>query len=210
MMTIADVLRPPFARPRAAEGATTAAGRRPQAASLAFDLALVLAASALIALSARVAMPLPLSPVPITGQTFAVLLVGAALGRWRGAAAVLAYLAEGAAGLPVFAGAHTGPSALVGPTAGYLFGFVPGAWLCGYLAERRWDRTVAGTAAAMLLGNVAIFAVALPWLARYVGDANVWALGFWPFLPGDAVKIGLAAAVLPLAWKWVGTRPAPR
>ena len=210
MITIADALRPPFARPSAAEGEPRAAVRAPRAASLAFDLALVLAGGALIALSARVAIPLPFSPVPITGQTFAVLLVGAALGRWRGAAAVLAYLAEGAAGLPVFAGAHTGPSALVGPTAGYLFGFVPGAWLCGYLAERGWDRTIAGTAAAMLLGNVAIFAVALPWLARYVGAANVWALGFWPFIPGDVVKIGLAAALLPLAWKWIGTRPAPR
>jgi biotin transport system substrate-specific component len=196
MMTIADVLRPSIARPRVA--------------SLAFDLALVLAGSALIALSAQVAIPLPFSPVPVTGQTFAVLLVGAALGRWRGAASVLAYLAEGAAGLPVFAGAHAGPAVLLGPTGGYLFGFVLGAWLCGHLAERGWDRTVRGTTAAMVLGNVVIFAVALPWLARYVGAANVWALGFWPFIPGDVVKIGLASALLPLAWKWIGTRPAPR
>lgn len=210
MTTLADVLRPAIARPRAVGSEPSAAARDSRAASLAFDLALVLAGSALIALSARVAIPLPFSPVPITGQTFAVLLVGAALGRRRGAAAVLAYLAEGAAGLPVFAGAHTGPAALVGPTGGYLFGFVPGAWLCGYLAERGWDRSVGGTIASMTLGNVAIFAVALPWLARFVGAANVWALGFWPFIPGDVMKIGLAAAVLPLAWKWVGTRPEPR
>jgi len=223
MTTLADVWRPAFAKPNAAagpEGAPSAAppshaarastARSSYAASLAFDLGLVLAGSALIALSARVAIPLPFSPVPITGQTFAVLFVAAALGRWRGAAAVLAYLAEGAAGLQVFAGVHTGPAVLLGPTGGYLFGFVPAAWLCGYLAERGWDRTVLGTLAAMILGNVVIFAVALPWLARFVGPANVWALGFWPFIPGDIVKIGLAAALLPLAWKWVGARSTPR
>lgn len=201
MTTLADVLRP------APAGASLDA-RRARTASLLFDLALVLAGSALIALSARVAFPLPFSPVPVTGQTFAVLLVGAVLGRWRGTAAVLAYLAEGAAGLPVFAGGLSGPAVLVGPTGGYLFGFVLGAWLCGYLAERGWDRHVGGTLASMVLGNIVIFAIALPWLARFVGGANVWAMGFWPFIPGDIVKIGLAAAVLPLAWKWIGKRAA--
>jgi biotin transport system substrate-specific component len=197
MTTLADVWRRAPAEPIAAG---------PRALSLAFDLALALAGSALIALSARVAIPLPFSPVPVTGQTFAVLLVGAALGRWRGAAAVIAYLAEGAAGLPVFAGAHTGPAVLLGPTGGYLLGFVPGAWLSGLLAEHGWDRRVGSTILSMILGNAAIFAVALPWLARYVGGSNVWALGFWPFVPGDVVKIGLAAAALPLAWKWLGRR----
>ncbi len=215
MTTLADVWRPGFARSHAVSGGARAASldprvttHDPRAASLVFDFALVLAGSALIALSARVAIPLPFSPVPITGQTFAVLLVGAALGRWRGAAAVVAYLTEGAAGLPVFAGTHSGPAALLGPTGGYLFGFVPAAWLCGFLAERGWDRSIVGTTAAMVLGNIVIFAIALPWLARYVGAANVWALGFWPFIPGDIVKIGLAAAALPLAWKWVGSRGA--
>lgn len=206
MTTLADALSPAFAQPRAAD----ALPRRAETArSLAYNAALVLLGSALIALSARVAIPLPFSPVPITGQTFAVLLVGTALGPWRGAAALLAYLAEGAAGLPVFAGIHTGPAALLGPTGGYLFGFVPAAWICGYLAERGWDRSVVGTVAAMILGNVAIFAVALPWLARFVGPGNVWALGFWPFIPGDVVKIALAAAALPLAWKWIGARNTP-
>ncbi len=197
MTTLADVWRPAPAEP-------IAAGPRARALSLAFDLALALAGSALIALSARVAIPLPFSPVPVTGQTFAILLVGAALGRWRGAAAVIAYLAEGAAGLPVFASAHAGPAVLLGPTGGYLLGFVPGAWLCGLFAEHGWDRRVGSTILSMILGNASIFAVALPWLARYVGGSNVWALGFWPFLPGDVVKIGLAAAALPLAWKWLG------
>jgi len=205
MTTLADALRPAFARPRAADPALSASAR---SLRLAYDLALVLLGSALIALSARVAIPLPFSPVPITGQTFAVLLVGAALGRWRGAAAVIAYLAEGAAGMPVFAGVNSGPAALLGPTGGYLFSFVPAAWLCGYLAERGWDRSVVGTIAAMILGNVVIFAVALPWLAHFVGAGKVWALGFWPFIPGDIVKIALAAAALPLAWKWVGAEGA--
>lgn len=205
MITLADALRPALARPQAGAHAPGASARTFQ---IAYDLTLVLLGSALIALSARAAIPLPFSPVPITGQTFAVLLVGAALGRWRGAAAVLAYLAEGAAGLPVFAGVSAGPATLVGPTGGYLFGFVPAAWLCGYLAERGWDRSVVGTLAAMVLGNVVIFAVALPWLARFTGAANVWALGFWPFIPGDVVKMALAAAALPLAWKWVGARGA--
>jgi biotin transport system substrate-specific component len=206
MTTLADALRPAFARPRAADGVPRQAET---ARTIVYDAGLVLLGSALIALSARIAVPLPFSPVPITGQTFAVLLVGAALGPWRGAAAILAYLAEGAAGLPVFAGVHTGPAALFGPTGGYLFGFIPAAWICGYLAERGWDRSVWGTVAAMVLGNVAIFAVALPWLARFVGSSNLLALGFWPFIPGDVVKIALAAAALPLAWKWIGARNTP-
>ena len=99
-----------------------------------------------------------------------------------------------------------GPHILLGPTGGYLAGFVPGAWLCGALAERGFDRRVGGTIFSMLLGNVAIFALGLPWLARYVGTENALAFGFWPFLPGDVVKIGLAAALLPLGWRLLGAR----
>jgi biotin transport system substrate-specific component len=192
-MVIADVLRPGFARQTALS-------------TFAYDLALIAAGSALIALSAQVAIPLTFSPVPVTGQTFGVLLVASLLGRMRGTAAVLAYLAEGAAGLPVFAGAAAGPAVMLGPTGGYLAGFALGAYVCGGLAERGWDRAPLRTAASMILGNLAIFALALPWLARFVGAPSVWALGFWPFIPGDIVKIGLAAALLPLAWKALGAR----
>jgi len=192
-MVIADVLRPGFARQTALT-------------TFVYDLALIAAGSALIALSAQAAIPLPFSPVPVTGQTFGVLLVASLLGRVRGTAAVLAYLAEGAAGLPVFAGAAAGPAVMAGPTGGYLSGFALGAYVCGGLAERGWDRTPLRTAASMVLGNLAIFALALPWLARFVGTPNVWALGFWPFIPGDIVKIGLAAALLPMGWKALGTR----
>ena len=196
-MVLADTLRPGFARPNVAPVTP---------ASAFYDLALILAGSALIALSAQVAFPLPFSPVPVTGQTFGVLFVASLLGRARGTAAVLAYLAEGAAGLPVFAGAAAGPAKLIGPTGGYLAGFVLGAYVCGWLAERGWDRTPFKTTISMILGNIAIFAVALPWLARFVGAANVWTMGFWPFITGDVVKIGAAAALLPLGWKALGAR----
>ncbi|HEU4333771.1 MAG TPA: biotin transporter BioY [Candidatus Eisenbacteria bacterium] len=198
-MVLADLNRPRFARRREVT-------RLGAVGALLYDLALIAAGSLIIALSAQVAIPLPFSPVPVTGQTFGVLFVASILGRVRGAAAVLAYLAEGAAGLPVFAGLAAGPAKLLGPTGGYLIGFVPAAWLCGALAERGWDRTPLRTAASMILGNIAIFALGLPWLARFVGASNVWALGFWPFLPGDIVKIGLAAALLPLGWKALGAR----
>ncbi len=105
-----------------------------------YDAALILGASLLIALSARIAVPVPFSPAPITGQTLAVLLVGALLGSRRGALSVLAYLAEGAMGLPVFAGGGAGILWLLGPTGGYLFGFIAAAFVTGWLAERGWDR----------------------------------------------------------------------
>lgn len=197
MSTLAEVLRPRFARGTA--GTVVPAG----IGSHVYDVLLVLAGSALIALSAQVAVPLPFSPVPVTGQTFAVLLVGAALGRTRGSAAVLAYLAEGAAGLPVFAGGLAGPAMLLGPTGGYLFGFLPAAWICGALAERGWDRHLLGTLAAMTAGDLAIFAVGVPWLARFVGAENALAFGFAPFLVGNLAKIVLAAGVLPVAWTLV-------
>ncbi|RPJ40883.1 MAG: biotin transporter BioY, partial [Candidatus Latescibacterota bacterium] len=110
---------------------------------------LVAFASLLLALSARVAIPLPFSPVPISGQSFAVLLVGALLGSRRGSAAVLLYLAEGAVGLPVFAGGAGGAAYLVGPTGGYLAAFLPAAFVVGALCERGWDKRVPGAAAAM-------------------------------------------------------------
>lgn len=194
MSTLAEVLRPRFARGPAGTVVPARVG------SQLYDVALVLLGSALIALSAQVAVPIPLSPVPVTGQTFAVLLVGAALGRARGSAAVLAYLAEGAAGLPVFAGGLAGPAVLLGPTGGYLFGFVPAAWICGALAERGWDRHLPGTLAAMIAGDLAIFAVGVPWLARFVGPENAIAFGVAPFVAGNVAKIVLAACVLPAAW----------
>jgi biotin transport system substrate-specific component len=171
-----------------------------------YDLALVLGGSLFIALSAHIAVPLPFSPVPITGQTLAVLMVGALLGSRHGALAVLAYLAEGMAGLPVFAGGVAGPARLLGPTGGYLLGFVVAAWVTGWLAERGWDRRVGTTLLMMVAGNAVIYAVAVPYLASLVGGGNALALGFYPFIAGDVVKTLVAAAFLPMGWKLLQTQ----
>jgi biotin transport system substrate-specific component len=170
-------------------------------ASLARDLLLVLTGSVVIALSAQVAVYLPFTPVPISGQTFAVLLVGAALGSRRGALAVLTYVGQGAAGLPVFAAGAAGLANVLGPRGGYLAGMVLAAYLVGLFAERGWDRHVLRSTLAMLVGNVAIYAVALPWLAFFVGGdlGTAFALGCLPFLVGDAIKIALAAGGVPVA-----------
>jgi biotin transport system substrate-specific component len=178
--------------------------RRTQTARLLLDAALILAGSALVALSARVAIPLPFTPVPVTAQTFAVLLVGAALGSRRGALALAAYLAEGAAGMPVFSGGGCCVAWLAGPTAGYLWSYPLAAFTVGALAERGWDRSPGRAGLAMLAGNGVIYVVALPWLASFVGAGQVLEAGLLPFIPGDLLKVALAAAALPAAWAVVG------
>jgi len=186
-MTYADVLRPSAKR-----------------YALTYDAALVLGGSVAMALSAQLAIPLPFSPVPVTGQTFAVLLLGALLGSRRGGLCLLAYLAEGAAGLPVFAGGTGGLLHLTSPTGGYLVGFVVAALVTGFLAERGWDRRFWTTIAAMLLGNIAIYAYGLPWLALFVGVGKALPLGLKPFIAGDIYKLLLAAVLLPSGWKLLG------
>ena len=180
------------------------------------SLILVLAGSALIALSAQFAFRLPFgwfAPVPVTGQTFAVLVVGMAFGPRLGALTVAAYLLEGLF-LPVFAEARTWAHPLTFWTAGYLVGFVPAAYAAGWLAERGWDRRPATTALAMLLGNAAIYIPGMLWLAyAYSAKTDLGAMailnstvkdGFTYFIVGDLVKIGLAVAAFPVAWKLVG------
>jgi len=136
------------------------------------DLLLVLAFASFTALAARIALPLPFTPVPITGQTLAVLLSGVLLGSRRGALAQLAYLAQGAAGLPVFAGGRAGLGVLLGPTGGYLVGFVLAAGLVGWLAERGWRLHTGRLFVALLLGNLVIYLCAALWLARFVPDRH--------------------------------------
>lgn len=167
------------------------------------ETTLILTGSLLIALSAQVAVPLAFSPVPVTGQTFAVLLIGALFGSRRGAATVIVYLIEGACGLPFFAERTGSAAILLGPTGGYLIGFVGAAYLTGWLAEHGWDRGLLSTAAAMVLGNVVIYITGLAWLSSFVGLENVLALGLYPFVPGAIVKIALAAMLLPTAWKLI-------
>jgi len=170
------------------------------------DVTLVVAGSLLTAALAQLAVRLPFTPVPVTGQTLGVLLVGAALGARRGAASMALYLAEGAAGLPVFAGGTAGPLVLLGPTSGYLFGFVPAAFVVGLLAERGLDRRLPGAILAFAAGTAVIFVCGLGRLAGVVGPEAVLAAGLWPFLPGAAIKIALAASLLPATWKLVGDR----
>jgi len=168
-----------------------------------YDVALVIGGSLLIALCAQVKIWLPFSPVPVTGQTFAVLMIGALLGARRGGLCVLVYLMEGAAGLPVFAGVgRSGLTVLLGPTGGYLAGFVAAAYITGLLAERGWDRRVGTTVLAMVLGNAAIYVFGLLWLCCLMGiSKTVLAVGLYPFIVGDSLKIALAAVVLPSGWK---------
>ncbi|MDP9320757.1 MAG: biotin transporter BioY [Chloroflexota bacterium] len=170
--------------------------------SLFWKLVLVLAGSTLMALAAQVRIPLPFSPVPVTGQTFAVLLVAAALGR-LGLASAVAYLIEGAIGLPVFAGGASGVAYMTGPTGGYLIGFALAAALVGSTVERGWDRHLVTALAAMLIGEVAIYACGLAWLARFVPSERLLDAGLIPFIPGDLFKMVLAALALPAAWRLV-------
>ncbi len=153
-----------------------------------------------IGLSAQVAFLLPFSPVPVTGQTFAVLLGAAALGAGRATIGASAYLVLGVAGVPWFA--PTG-----GASLGYIVGFVAAAWIIGRLARLGNDRTVGRTVALMVVGNLVIYAVGVTWLAVAlgVGAGEALLLGVVPFLIGDAIKLALAAALLPATWKLVGS-----
>ena len=175
------------------------------------SVALALAGSIALCVSARIQVPF--YPVPMNMQTFVVLMVGMAFGWRLGAATVLLYLAEGALGLPVFAGTPEkgiGLAYMAGPTGGYLFGFVFAAALTGWLAERGFDRNVMLTAVAMLLGNAVIYIPGLLWLGTVVGwDQPVLAWGLMPFLFGDATKLALAALLMPMLWKLPGARQKP-
>jgi biotin transport system substrate-specific component len=176
---------------------------------LARELTLVVGGSLAIAAAAQLRIPLPFTPVPVTGQTFAVLLIGALFGAKRGVATVIMYLSLGIMGLPVFAAAPPGPGALLSPTAGYLAGYVGAAWVTGTLSERGWDRRPWSAALAMATGSGVIFAFGVLWLSQFVGWGQVLQTGFLPFIPGDLLKIGLATAILPSGWKLIGRGSRP-
>ena len=168
------------------------------------DITLILAASLLLAALAQIEIPLPFTPVPITGQTFGVLLIGAALGSRRGAASILAYLAEGALGLPFFAGGAGGLSILTGATAGYLVGFVAAAYVVGRLAERGLERSFRTSLIPFLIGTAVIYAFGIAWLSTILGSlTEAIRFGLLPFLFGDAIKLIAASLALPAAWRLV-------
>jgi biotin transport system substrate-specific component len=177
--------------------------------SITSEVALILAGAVLTAIAAQIAIPM--WPVPITGQTFAVLLVGAVLGASRGALSMITYILLGAAGLPVFTGAVSGIT--FGTTFGYLVGFIAAAAVVGWLGQLGWHKKVLGVLASFAIGNTVIYLFGLPWLGFALSNlgltsdfTSVVASGLVPFLVGDALKMALAAASLPLAWKYLGSK----
>ena len=190
MPTLAEAMLDSLMTPSAATSAVTKA-------------ALVVFGSLLLAVSAQ--FKIPLYPVPVTGQTLVVLLIGMTYGPRLGGITIAAYLFEGALGLPVFAGGAAGVAVLMGPTAGYLFGFLLAAIAMGYLAERGMGRTVVSTIAAMVIGNCVIYLCGALWLANFIGFGQAIAAGVSPFLYGDALKLIVAAGLMPLAWRAVNS-----
>jgi biotin transport system substrate-specific component len=179
-----------------------------RAGRLAVDAALVVAGSLLVAGLAQVSIRLPFTPVPITGQTLGVLLVGSSLGWKRAGLCLALYLAQGAIGLPFYAEGRSGVAilGLASATGGYLWGFLMAAVLVGWLANRGWDRSWGSALGAMLLGEIVIFAAGVPWLmgALDVPVLEALELGLYPFVIGDILKLLLAAGLLPAAWKLLG------
>ena len=177
--------------------------------SIAVDAVLIAAGAALTAVSAQVAVPL--WPVPITGQTLAVLLVGVTLGAVRGGISMVLYALLGIVGLPVFSESSSGWSVVAGPTGGYIIGFIFSAILTGWLAQREWDRKLLRAFVAFLIGSVVTFAFGLPWLATFLGAVgapndlqSVLQAGLYPFILGGVIKSILGAGIITLAWVAVG------
>ena len=162
---------------------------------------LVVIGSLLLATSAQ--FKIPLYPVPITGQTLVVLLIGMVYGPWLGGVTIAAYLLQGIVGLPVFAGGAFGITTLLGPTGGYLGGFLIAAIIMGVLAERGMGRGIMSTIIAMMIGNVVIYVAGASWLASFVGAEKALTVGVLPFLYGDVLKLAVAAGLMPVAWRLV-------
>ena len=167
------------------------------------DLLIVFSGVIFVALLAQVRIPLPFTPIPLTGQTFAVLLVGATIGSKRGAASLTLYTVLGAFGLPIFAGGAAGIAYLAGPTLGYLVGFIVASFVIGCLAECGLERSLRTSLLPFLIGTLIIYAFGVGWLALLLGVDKALALGVLPFIVGDVIKLALAALALPAAWKLV-------
>ena len=180
------------------------ADRLVRRSSVLTDLALVLSGTVVVALMAQVTIPL--WPVPITGQTLAVMVVGGALGLRRGAAALSTYLLAGLAGAPVFAGGMAGPAYLLSPTFGFIIGFIGAAALAGWAAERAWDRHVVLAMVGFGLATAVPFIFGVPWMAAVLGmsdPAQILAAGVTPFIVPGLIKAGIAALAFPLVWQFV-------
>jgi len=162
---------------------------------------LTIGGSLIIATLAQLRLNLPFSPVPVTGQTLGVLLVGILLGANRGSMAVMMYLTEGVCGLPVFAGGGFGTAYLLGPTGGYLVGFVGTAYLAGYLMQMHWDRNLALLTVGIIVSLAITFVVGTLWLSLFVGLSTAVKLGLMPFMTGEVLKIAVVIVSLPAGKK---------
>tara|TARA_B100001057_G_scaffold315274_1_gene315385 strand:- start:1173 stop:1793 length:621 start_codon:yes stop_codon:yes gene_type:complete len=169
--------------------------------TLALKAFLVVIGSLLLATSAQ--FKIPLYPVPVTGQTLVVLLIGMVYGPRLGGVTIAAYLLQGVIGLPVFAGGAFGIATLFGPTGGYLGGFLIAAIVMGILAERGMGRGIVSTVIAMMIGNVVIYVAGVSWLASFTGAEKALTAGVLPFLYGDVLKLAVAAGLMPVAWRLV-------
>ena len=157
--------------------------------------------SAILMMAALSRITIPLLPVPVTGQTLGVLLTGIMLGRKRALAAMITYIAIGLIGFPVFANGAFGLATLIGPTGGYLLGFIPAAYVMGYFADKGWYKHIVTALLSLIIGHAIVFAIGLLWLSIFAGWSNVMAVGFVPFLPGAAIKTLVALALIPILRK---------
>jgi biotin transport system substrate-specific component len=172
------------------------------------QISLILTGTVFLALMAQISFPIPGSPVPFTGQTLGVLLLGTAYGAGLGFSTIAFYLLMGMAGAPIFSSGSSGIERVVGATGGYLVGMLISSLVLGALAGRRWDQKIKTVIPTMLIGNSIIFAVGLIWLHQYTGESWRWTFekGLTPFLLGEILKIAIASTALPAVWKFVSKR----
>jgi biotin transport system substrate-specific component len=176
--------------------------------TVASQISLILTGTVFLAVMAQIAFPIPGSPVPFTGQTLGVLLLGTAYGAGLGASTIAFYLLMGMAGAPIFSSGTSGIERIVGPTGGYLVGMLISSLVLGALAGRKWDQKIKTVIPTMIIGNLIIFAIGLLWLNQYTGQSWLWTFekGFTPFIFGEIIKIAIASTALPAVWKYVAKR----
>jgi biotin transport system substrate-specific component len=176
--------------------------------TVASQISMILTGTVFLAVMAQIAFPIPGSPVPFTGQTLGVLLLGTAYGAGLGFSTVAFYLLMGMAGAPIFSSGTSGIERIVGPTGGYLVGMLISSLVLGALAGRKWDQKIKTVIPTMIIGNLVIFAIGLLWLNQYTGQSWLWTFekGFTPFVFGEIIKIAIASTALPAVWKYVAKR----
>ena len=176
--------------------------------TVASQISLILTGTVFLAVMAQIAFPIPGSPVPFTGQTLGVLLLGTAYGAGLGASTVAFYLLMGMADAPIFSSGTSGIERIVGPTGGYLVGMLISSLVLGALAGRKWDQKIKTVIPTMIIGNLIIFSIGLLWLNQYTGQSWLWTFekGFTPFIFGEIIKIAIASTALPAVWKYVAKR----